>query len=101
MAASSSRVAVQPVGFAGELMTIALLRGVTAAAIISMSSVQPALPKRIGTSTLLAPLTPSAAAKFGQAGVGMMTSSPSPATIRLAICTACMPEPVTKKRSAS
>ena len=38
---------------------------------------------------------------FGQAGVGTSTSSPVPATMRTAIWIACMPPPVTKKRSAS
>ena len=39
------------------------------------------------------------AAKFGQAGVGTITSSPVPAIAVMAIWIACMPPPVTKKRS--
>jgi hypothetical protein len=42
-----------------------------------------------------------APAKFGQAGLGIATSSPGPATIRTAIWAACMPPMVTKKRSGS
>ena len=71
----------------------------TAALMRSMSSVQPFGEKCIGTSTARAPAMPAAAARLGQAGEGTMTSSPLPATMRLAVCSACMPEPVTKKRS--
>ena len=41
-----------------------------------------------------------AAVMFGHAGCGMTTSSPVPDTMRMAIWIACMPPPVTKKRSA-
>ena len=44
---------------------------------------------------------PMAAVKLGHAGVGTITSSPVPATMRTAIWIACMPPPVTKKRSGS
>ncbi len=42
---------------------------------------------------------PAAPAKFGQAGVGTITSAPAPAVAVMAIWIACMPPPVTKKRS--
>ena len=44
---------------------------------------------------------PVAAAAFGQAGVGMMTSLPASAVMASAIWIACMPEPVTKNSSAA
>jgi hypothetical protein len=50
----------------------------------------------MGTSTGRAPITPAAAAAFGQVGVGISTSSPTPAVIASAIWIACIPEPVTK-----
>ena len=84
----SSGVAVQPVGLDGELMTMARVRGVIAASSRSRSSVQPrrrrihAAPRRAGAAR-----TPIAATKFGQAGVGTMTSSPAPATMRMPIWT--------------
>jgi hypothetical protein len=98
-AASSARVAVQPVGFDGDTTNRARVRAPAAPARRSRSTVQPALPKVIGTSTGLAPMMPAAAAAFGQVGVGMRTSSPTPAVMARAIWIACMPEPVTKNSS--
>jgi hypothetical protein len=88
-----------PVGFDGETITIARVRAVIAAASASRSSVQPSLPKLIGIDTARAPLMPAAAAAFGQDGVGMITSSPSPAVMASVIWIACMPDPVTKNSS--
>ncbi len=101
MARRSSRLAVQPVGLAGELTTSARVRAVTASLRRSISSVQPAAPLVIGTATGRAPATVMAPWKFGQAGVGMRTSSPVPAAIRTAIWAACMPPTVTEKRSTA
>jgi hypothetical protein len=55
--------------------------------------------KVFGTIAGAAPDTPIAATKFGQAGVGTITSSPVPATMRTQVWTACMPDCVTKNRS--
>ena len=71
-------MAIQPVGFEGELRKIARVRGVTAASRRSRSSTQPSIVKVFGTITGVAPDTPMAATKFGHAGVGTMTSSPFP-----------------------
>src|ERR1043165_4975809 len=70
-AARSSRVAVQPVGLLGDTMNRARVFGLTAPASRSKSSDQPSLPNDIGTSTARAPITPEAAAAFGQVGVGI------------------------------
>ena len=86
-------------GLEGELMTIARVRGVIAFSIRSKSRCQPFASMISGTATGLAPATEIAPAKFGQAGVGTITSSPLPATMRKAIWIACMPPEVTKKRS--
>ncbi len=94
-AVKSSRVAVQPVGLDGETRNSARVLAVMASSIRSRSSDQPSLPNDIGTSTARAPTMPAAAAAFGQAGVGITTSSPAPATIASTIWIACMPEPVT------
>ena len=66
---SVSASAVQPVGLAGVLTKIALVRGVTAAAIFSTSQIQPLSLGSSLTGTGTPPLTAAAAAKFGQAGV--------------------------------
>ena len=84
--ASSSRVAVQPVGLDGELMKMPRVRGVMA----SVEALEIELPALLGED-LSAPSPawrrrrPMAAAKFGQAGVGTITSSPAPAIMRTAI----------------
>ena len=75
------------------------VRGVIAAARRSISSHQPPWPSVSGIDTTFAPPTVTAPRKFGQAGSGTMTSSPVPATMRIAIWIACMPPCVTKKRS--
>ncbi len=99
IALSSSRLAVQPVGLDGELMTIARVLAVTAPNSLSSGSVQPSRSSVIGTATTLAPLIASAPSKFGHAGAGTSTSSPSPQVACTAIWTACMPPPVTKNSS--
>jgi hypothetical protein len=60
--------AVQPVGLAGVLTKMTLVRGVTAASTRAMSQYQPLSPSASGTGIGFAPATPAAPAKFGQAG---------------------------------
>lgn len=99
MARSSFSVAVQPVGLDGELMKIARVAGPAADFSLSRSSCQLAPSKPSSTNTGRAPAIPAAAAKFGHAGVGTITSSSLPATAAMAIWMACMPPIVTKNRS--
>src|SRR5215813_2347014 len=82
---NSPRVAVHPVGFDGDTRKRARARGPAARSSQSRSRLQPALPRLMGTSTGCAPITPAAAAAFGQVGVGISTSSPAPAVIASAI----------------
>ena len=82
-------------------MTSTRVRGVIACSSRSKSRCQPFASMIIGTATGRAPAMEIAPAKFGQAGVGISTSSPLPASMRKAICIAGMPPEVTKKRSGS
>ena len=101
MPESVSRLAVQPVGFDGVLTKRTRVLSVIAAFSLSRSRLQRPASKSSETSRGVAPISPAAAAKFGQVGPMNTTSSPVPASAISAIWIACMPEPVTKKRFGS
>lgn len=91
---------VQPVGFEGEFTMITRVRGVIAAAMsASGSAKRPSGRRRYGTVTGTPPAMRTASPRLGQAGEGMIISSPGSSSTCAACMIAFMPPAVTPNRS--
>ncbi len=101
MAASSSAVAVQPVGLFGEFRMKARAPGSMAANRSKSSRNRPSVPASSGSTSTVAPRSSTALAGLGQAGVCSTTRSPARTVLCSATLTAVMPDPVTWMRPSS
>ena len=90
---SSSSLISAPVGFAGELMTMPFVRGVTAFRNRSADSVKP-FSACAWTITGVASASLICSGIVGQPGACVITSSPGPNSASIALASDCLPPAV-------